>query len=376
MWSGSRPTLRDRLRIVTAWATDANDAATRSVSDCLVSPGRRRSGSENAHFSVSRVAASARSSSSNSCVRLTLFVQLVRIRNRTMSDTISSGGFSSASAYCRSWSNAASRAARAAPCTPKRSGGASRRRPRRRRRRLDVLVQCLRCPVVGRDVMPLPALLVEPEPPLAPLLEVVLPPHPQNRAHPREAVEHHREERPVSEPGQRARVDVLEELPRLGLGQDRRRSLGDDVLRPPHRGRRIHREDLADDEPVAEHADGGQVLLDGRDRPGVGPDVGGHVERSYRTQAEASGLAPPQELPHRPPVRRSRPRVRDPPHEELEEPLDGIRSGVDDQRRQDDVGSPVCDDRRLRGSRHQRLAHSDTSPPPPAPPSTSASNRS
>ena len=70
------------------------------------------SGSENAHFSLSRVAASARSSSSNSWVRLTLFVQLVRIRNRTMSDTISSGGFSSASAYCRSWLNAASRLAR------------------------------------------------------------------------------------------------------------------------------------------------------------------------------------------------------------------------------------------------------------------------
>ena len=35
-----------------AWATDANDAAARSVSDCRVSlwvsPGRRRSGSENA----------------------------------------------------------------------------------------------------------------------------------------------------------------------------------------------------------------------------------------------------------------------------------------------------------------------------------------
>ena len=38
------------------------------------------SGSENAHFSLSRVAASARSSSSNSWVRLTLFVQLVRIQ--------------------------------------------------------------------------------------------------------------------------------------------------------------------------------------------------------------------------------------------------------------------------------------------------------
>ena len=75
------------------------------MSDCRVSPGRSRSGSENAHFSRSRVDASARSSSSNSCVRLTLFVQLVRIRNRTISETISSGGFSSASEYCRSWSN-------------------------------------------------------------------------------------------------------------------------------------------------------------------------------------------------------------------------------------------------------------------------------
>ena len=63
-------------------------------------------------MSRSRVAASARSSSANSCVWLTLFVQFVRIRNRTMSETISSGGFSSASEYYRSWSKAASRSAR------------------------------------------------------------------------------------------------------------------------------------------------------------------------------------------------------------------------------------------------------------------------
>ena len=43
---------------------------------------------------------------------LTLFVQLVRIRNRAMSETISSGGFSSVNAYCRNWLNAASRFAR------------------------------------------------------------------------------------------------------------------------------------------------------------------------------------------------------------------------------------------------------------------------
>ena len=67
-----------------------------------------------------------------------------------------------------------------------------------------------------RHVVPLPALLVEREPPPAPLQEVVLLRHPQDRAHPREAVEHDGEERPVAEPDQRARIGVLEELPRLG----------------------------------------------------------------------------------------------------------------------------------------------------------------
>ncbi len=49
-------------------------------------------------LSRSRVAASARSSRPNSYVLLTLFVQLVRMRNRSMSETISRGGFSSANA--------------------------------------------------------------------------------------------------------------------------------------------------------------------------------------------------------------------------------------------------------------------------------------
>ena len=83
------------------WASSAKVAAARSVTVCRVSPGRSRSGSDIAHLSLSRVAPSARSSSVNSCVTLTLFVQLVRMRNRTMSETISSGGFSKASAYCR-----------------------------------------------------------------------------------------------------------------------------------------------------------------------------------------------------------------------------------------------------------------------------------
>ena len=93
------------------WASSAKVAAARSVSACRVSPGRSRSGSDIAHLSLSRLPASARSSSVNSWVRLTLLVQLVRMRNRAMSETMSSGGFSSASAYCRSWLNAASRSA-------------------------------------------------------------------------------------------------------------------------------------------------------------------------------------------------------------------------------------------------------------------------
>ena len=134
--------------------------------------------------------------------------------------------------------------------------------------------------MVGRDVVPRAALLVEPEPPLALLPEVVLPPHRADRAHPREAVEHHRDERPVAQAGERARVDRLEEPARLGRREHRRRARRHHVRRPPDGRRRVHRENLADDEPVAEHADGRQVLLDGGRRPGVGPDVGRRVSRS------------------------------------------------------------------------------------------------
>ena len=50
------------------------------------------------HFDFARTEASARSSSANACDALTLFVQLAPMRNRAMSDTMSKGGFSSASA--------------------------------------------------------------------------------------------------------------------------------------------------------------------------------------------------------------------------------------------------------------------------------------
>ena len=46
----------------------------------------------------------------------------------------------------------------------------------------------------------------------------------------------------------------------------------DDVLGPAHRMRRVDREDLADDEPVEQHADRSQMLLDGRPCRGALPD--------------------------------------------------------------------------------------------------------
>ena len=44
-------------------------------------------------------------------------------------------------------------------------------------------------PVVGRHVVPPAAFLVQPQPPAQPLPELVLPPHPGGRTHPREAVD-------------------------------------------------------------------------------------------------------------------------------------------------------------------------------------------
>ena len=93
------------------WASSANVAAALAVSVWRVMSGRSRSGSLIAHLSLLRAAGSARSSSANSWTRLTALVQLVWMRNRAMSETISSGGFSSARAYCRSCAKARSRLA-------------------------------------------------------------------------------------------------------------------------------------------------------------------------------------------------------------------------------------------------------------------------
>ena len=90
---------------------------------------------------------------------------------------------------------------------------------------------------------------------------------------------------------------------RLGRREHRRRGRRHHVRRSPDGRRRVHWQDLADDEPVAEHADRRQVLLDGGRRPGVGPDVGRHVQRRDRLEHQAPRPAPRRRsCPHRAPA--------------------------------------------------------------------------
>ena len=49
------------------------------------------------------LAASATSSKANSWVMFLLFTRLARMWNRTMFETMSSGGFSRADVYCHDW---------------------------------------------------------------------------------------------------------------------------------------------------------------------------------------------------------------------------------------------------------------------------------
>jgi hypothetical protein len=49
-------------------------------------------------------------------------------------------------------------------------------------------------------LVPLAALLMKPEPSPLAVLKIVLYPHRHRRAHPREAVDHHADQRPVAEP--------------------------------------------------------------------------------------------------------------------------------------------------------------------------------
>jgi len=74
------------------------------------------------------------------------------------------------------------------------------------------------------------------------------------------------------------------------------------MLRASHRGGRIGAgENLADDQPVEQHADRGEVLLDGRRAVAAAQhlDVGGDVMRAHRRERlDVLGVGPSEERAH------------------------------------------------------------------------------
>jgi hypothetical protein len=107
-----------------------------------------------------------------------------------------------------------------------------------------------------------------------------------------------------------------------------------------HRGR-IAPDDLADHEPVEQHAHRRQVLLDRGRRVGLAQvlDVGGDVDRLEAAElAEAADLAPAEKLGNSPGVGVPGIAVADVGGEELEKAAAGVIAGGGDLRRDQGVG--------------------------------------
>ena len=119
----------------------------------------------------------------------------------------------------------------------------------------------------------------------------------------------------------------------------------DDVLRAAHRMGRIGGDDLAGDQPVEQHADGGQVLLDGRLLEILAQrlDIGGDMQRlDIGDLADLVLVAPGEEPAAGPVIGRAGVLVADGRGEEFEEAARGVVAGGGDRRRHDDaVASPT-----------------------------------
>lgn len=104
---------------------------------------------------------------------------------------------------------------------------------------------------------------MQPYPAAPPLYAVIDYVHLQDRADAGERVYHHRDERKVAQALDRSHVDGRGQGARLFAVKHGRAAYFYDVFGAAHRVSRIRVYDLTDDEPVKEHADSCQVLLDG-----------------------------------------------------------------------------------------------------------------
>ena len=122
----------------------------------------------------------------------------------------------------------------------------------------------------------------------------------------------------------------------LALSRNRPGLAGlDDVLGAPDRTRGVEGQDLADDEPVEEHPERSEVLLDARrrERPGELLDVGRDHHGLELAQGEASVLAPLGEAAHGREVGEARVPVPEVGGEELPEAPLRVLGGGEERRR-------------------------------------------
>jgi hypothetical protein len=117
----------------------------------------------------------------------------------------------------------------------------------------------------------LPAFLLQPDRPPGAARSQILDLHLQRRIDAREAVGEGGDQRSVAQIAQSRVRDRLEQLAPFGTLEHRRLAGFDHVLRPAHRRGRVGRHDLAGHQPVEQHTDRSELLLDRRRRDLVLP---------------------------------------------------------------------------------------------------------
>src|SRR6516225_1308364 len=130
--------------------------------------------------------------------------------------------------------------------------------------RSEILVEELLKLVMRRHFVALAAFLVQPQPPALASGVIVLDAHGDDGADAGKTVDHHADQRAIAQTDERREVNAVEKMAGLFFRQHRRLATAHDVLGPTHSMGRIDRENLADDEPIKQHADGREVLFDGR----------------------------------------------------------------------------------------------------------------
>ncbi len=131
---------------------------------------------------------------------------------------------------------------------------------------------------MGGDLVEFAAFLVEAEPPAFAVGVVVIDLHAEHGGDPGEAEDHDGDQSAVAETDQAGRAvvglaqfrgradlerDAIQEGPGVVGIEDVGFAFADDVLGTADTGGGVGVDDMSGDEPVEEHSEGGQVLLDG-----------------------------------------------------------------------------------------------------------------